>query len=186
MSESILKAGVRVLRPSEYDKLKTAINDIENQTKLDILLQTGMRYVEAQRLHSHPEWFQPGNKCIFFPKEAQQKEKRTIPERYIKLTPQATATLPYYFKNDGLPSRDTWNENLKRWARASGIGIEGISAKTTRKTWESWLAAAHPDKIELICLSQGHNTLTSIRHYIGIPFNDTDKVDIRNRVMGWL
>ena len=46
----ILKGGVRILRPEEYENLRMAIPKMEHQIILDSLLFTGMRYVELERL----------------------------------------------------------------------------------------------------------------------------------------
>ncbi len=52
----ILKGGVRILRPAEYDLLREGAKTLENQTRLDVLLLTGLRYIEAQRLQGNPDW----------------------------------------------------------------------------------------------------------------------------------
>jgi len=45
------------------------------------------------------------------------------------------------------------DENLKRWSGKS-VGGNGVSTKTTRKTWEPWLFYYYGSRIE-IYQSQG-------------------------------
>jgi len=40
----------------EYEQLWKGAWSQENQTRLDALLLTGLRYVEAQRLQENPDW----------------------------------------------------------------------------------------------------------------------------------
>ena len=54
----------------------------------------------------------------------------------------------------------------------------GLCPKTLRKTWESWLVF-YPRHIHLIFLSQGHNNLTSLQHYINLPFTEQDRKEMR-------
>ena len=56
MAKPILKSGVRILRPAECELLREGARALENQTRYDALLLTGLRYVEAQRLQSNPDW----------------------------------------------------------------------------------------------------------------------------------
>jgi len=55
MPKPIIKGGVRVLRPAEYELLWKGARSQENQTRLDALSLTGLRYVEAQRLQENPD-----------------------------------------------------------------------------------------------------------------------------------
>lgn len=56
MPKPILKGGVRVLRPAEYEQLRQGAGTLDNQTRSDALLLTGLRYVEAERLQNNPDW----------------------------------------------------------------------------------------------------------------------------------
>ena len=179
----IIKSRVRILRPNEYEQLRLNIS-LEKQTQLDVLLLGGMRYVEAQRLQKNPEWFD-GN-FIHLPEGAQKKKKRKQRERWIRLNPLAKAKIPYFFEGKLLPNINSWNFWLKRVGEKSGIGSKGLSAKTTRKTWESWLAFYYPSQISLIFLSQGHTDLVSLQHYLNMPFLESDKVEMKNWVEGWI
>ncbi|GAH15823.1 unnamed protein product, partial [marine sediment metagenome] len=57
--------------------------------------------------------------------------------------------------------------------------------KTTRKTWESWLMFFYPQRAMEIALSQGHTTVTSLQHYLGMPFTEVDRVEMAQFVEGW-
>jgi len=56
MPHPIIKGTVRILRPSEYEKLRESAEILDKQTRLDALLLTGVRYVQAERLQEHPDW----------------------------------------------------------------------------------------------------------------------------------
>lgn len=178
------KQKVRILRPSEYEMLREGARKLENQIQLDTLLLTGMRYVEAQRLHKHPEWFD--GSFIHLPAEAQRKKKRKQRERWVRLNPLGRLTLPHFFRNKPLPHIVNFNKNLKRWAERGGLDPVGLCPKTLRKTWESWLVFYYPRHIHLIFLSQGHNNLTSLEHYLNMPFTEQDKEEMRKWVEGWI
>lgn len=76
--------------------------------------------------------------------------------------------------------------DLKGWAAKGGLNKEGITARTLRKTYESWLIFSYPEHSTLIFLSQGHSQLTSLTHYINLPFLKEDKKDMKRWVEGWL
>ena len=79
------------------------------------------------------------------------------------------------------PTRQTWNENLKRWAAKVNLSSVGLSAKTTRKSIESWMVVAGIP-LNQIYLRQGHNELTSLMHYQGLHFNPGEKDEIKRRL----
>ncbi|WP_407347439.1 hypothetical protein V7O61_03330 [Methanolobus sp. WCC1] len=79
--------------------------------------------------------------------------------------------LDYFFGNKKPPSRSAWNENLLRWAERSELNPLGLSSKTTRKSIESWLITADIP-LNVICLRQWYDSLISLLHYQGLPFND--------------
>lgn len=56
--------------------------------------------------------------------------------------------------------------------------------KTTRKTIESWMVAAGVVE-STVCLRQGHDSLTSMRHYQGLAFSDDELRDIKNKLASW-
>jgi len=164
-NEPILVKGVRVLGPNEIDALAGAISKDELRTIFDVCLWSGMRYVEIQRLYEHPEWWLSGRRTIHLPEAAQKKIKRRQLERYVHPVPQVLESeLRHFFKGRKPPALQTWNENLNRWATKTGIDPKGISAKTTQKTIESWMVAAGV-QLNVICLRQGHDSMTSMNHY---------------------
>ena len=74
---------------------------------------------------------------------------------------------------------------LDKWIRYNFPLIEGMSAKSFRKSWESWLLFSYPDKAMEIVLSQGHTELTQLRHYANLPFLDKDREEMKEFVVGW-
>ena len=183
----ILKEGIRILTPREYDALKDAARKHYHQIMLDAALYTGMRYIELQRFQKHLEWFQKERRAIYLPPEAQLKKERKFKDRYVYLSNIGMYAVQYFLTlKEKLPSIQAWNKNLKRWAVKVGLDSNGISAKTLRKTWESWLVVSFPDKIPLICMNQGHTEITSMRHYQQLPFTKTEKEEIRERTAGWM
>lgn len=201
--EKIYVKGVRILSPFDYDDLYRVIPKRHHQTILDVCLWTGMRYVEVQRLYEHPDWIMNNRNCIHLPEEAQLKVKRRQMQRYIyPIPPQLVSILPYFYDNPAPPEQGNWNENLKRWALKAGIvereqfhennntrlkvitGLKGISSKMTRKTIESWMTAIRVPQNE-ICLRQGHDRTTSLKHYQGLPFTPYEKSEILARLSSW-
>lgn len=180
----IILHGTRVLRPQEAKQLINAIPKREHEIQFKALLLTGARYVEMQRFQEHQEWFD--GKFIHLPATAIKKAKRKQRERWIRLNPLGREVVRSFLETSKLPTKQAWNQNLKRWAKLAGLGPEGLSAKTTRKTWESWLVFYYPDKLANIVLSQGHTTLTSIQFYLNMPFTDEDKEEMKEFVEGWI
>ena len=183
----ILKKGIRILTPQEYDMLRDGAMEQHHQIMLDTALFTGMRYVELKRFQRHPEWFNKQRRTIYLPPEAQQKKKRKFKDRYVYLSNMGMYAVQLFLSlKERLPSIQAWDENLRRWAEKSGLNPEGISAKTCRKTWESWLVVSYPDKIPLICMNQGHSELTAMAHYQQLPFTKEEKEEIKARTSGWM
>lgn len=145
-----------------------------------------MRYIEIQRLYENPEWVMKERKAIHLPEEAQKKKKRKQKERYIyPIPPQLESILRYFFEGKKPPEKTTWNKNLQRWPIKADLNPYGLSAKTTRKSIESWMVAAGVPILE-ICLRQGHDSITSMRHYQGLAFTDSEKAEIKKRLAGWI
>lgn len=176
---------IRILTPKEYDALKTAIPKEAHKTILDILLITGMRYVEVLRLYDHKEWYNEKRNLIHLPESAQKKHKRRQLERTIHPLPSMFSyLLRDFWQANSPPLEATWNKNLQRWAAAAGIKPYGLSVKTTRKTLESWMIAAGVLE-SAVCLRQGHDSLTSMRHYQGLAFSDDELRDIKKQLTSW-
>ena len=184
----IIKNGVRILRPREYDTLLDTIfrKDLKYRYReiLNALLYTGMRYVELQRFQKHPEWFDKKTRSIYLPPEASRKKKRTMKERYVYLSTQGiTHVENFILYADSTPDRIVLNNMLNFWGNKAGLGR--ISVKTFRKTWESWLVVSYPNALALIAMSQGHTTFTAMNHYLNLPFTDEDIEEIKVRTAGW-
>ena len=174
------------MRPEEYEALRETIPKMEHQIILDSLLFTGMRYVELERFYAHAKWYEPQGGYIYLPPEASKKRKRKMKERYVYLSSRGKAIIPLFLKlKKELPSRIAWNEDMRRWGEKAGIDVKGLSAKTTRKTWESWLMVSYPEKALIIAMSQGHTTITALNHYLNLPFSKEDVERIKSYTDGW-
>jgi integrase len=181
----IIMMGTRVLRPREWKALLAGCPKIEYKTILQTLLYTGMRYIELQRFQSKPQWFD--GEFVHLPKEASRKVMRTQQERWVRLNNQGRMMVQFFISiQTTVPTYQSWNENLKCWARRSGLDDVGLSVKSTRKTWESWLMFYFPQQMPLITLSQGHTQLVSLQHYLNMPFTESDRIEIKNYVEGWV
>lgn len=177
---------IRILTPTEYDSIDMHIEKPYLRTIFHVCFFSGMRYVEVQRLHERPDLWQKERKTIYIPKELDRKIKRVAPERYINPIPlQLESELPYFFTNKKPPCLKVWDENLKRWAKAGGLDLLGITAKMTRASIESWMVMSKLFDNTEVCLRQGHTELTQLRHYLAIPFTDIEKTEIKKRLAGW-
>jgi integrase len=183
LREPIRKFGVRVLRADEYQLLRQGGSSESERTQMDALLYTGMRYIEAQRFQENPAWFNPDG-FVFLPREAIFKSKRHQLERWVKLNEIGKSILPLFLKGKKLPSWQVWADRLKRAAIRVEFDPVGLGSKTMRKTWESWLVASYPNRLTEILLSQGHTAITSVGHYLNMPFLAEDKAAIRPYVEG--
>ena len=178
--------GVRVLRPTEFEKLCAVVVQKNKKEMLQACLVAGARFVEMQRIKEHSEWYDPITPCVRLPQSADKKHKRSQKGRTIRLNRIGSLIIDRYLHlDDKLPDLRTWNNNLKRWALKAGIGSEGMSAKTTRKTWECWLMQHYPEFVYQICLSQGHDTITSLHHYQGVVYTEIDLGEMLQYTEGW-
>ena len=178
------KVKTRILRPHEFELLREGAKKTENKTLLDGCLLLGARYKECQNIQNNPRWFD-GN-FIHLPSEVQKKVKRRQVERWIRLSSMGKTILPYFFEAKKMPYVQAWNENLLRWSKRKDLDPVGITARSLRKTYESWLIFSFPVATNLIYLSQGHTTLTSLQHYVNLPFLDEDKKLMKQWVEGWI
>ena len=184
--KEILRFNVRILRPAEYKQLLNGCSKPDMRTMLQALLYTGMRYIEMKRFQKYTSWFD-GNGFIHLPREAVLKKARTQMERFVRLNPQGKLIIEYFVQmKRPLPSYQSWSENMKCWARRGGLSETGLGSKTMRKTWESWIMFYYPKHSMDVALSQGHNTVTSLRHYLNMPFTDMDRVEMKEFVEGWI
>ena len=181
----IIKRRVRILRPKEYKALLRNCTKPHHRTMLQALLYTCMCYVELQQLQKYPSWFD--GDFINLPHMADRKVMRTQPERSVRLT-QAGKTIMEYFlqMKEELPAYQNWRDNMRRWGTRAKLDPQGLGVKTTRKTWESWLMFYHrQNRMAEIALSQGHDTLTSLQHYLNMQFTEVDKLEMKPFVEGW-
>ena len=142
-----------------------------------------MRYIEMQRFHDNPDWFD-GN-FVFLPREAVLKAARKQKQRYVRLSSLGKKIIPRFLKGKNLPTPETWHENMERWALKAGLDPVGLGPKTGRKTWESWLMSCFPERSAELVLSQGHNAATSLHHYLNMPFLRDDKERMKPWVEGF-
>jgi len=179
----ILKGKTRILRPAEVREIINAISKPEYKDKFEALLYTGCRYTELRWLYKHQKHFKDSS--IHIPKF---KPKSLYSERYIRLNPNGARAVQYFLRSDkNLPADYvTWIENLNRWAITAGIDPEGITTKTTRKTWESWLVTKYPNQLPYVFLSQGHTEMTALKFYLMIPFTEEDKKQMEYYTGGWI
>lgn len=175
---------MRILRPIEYEALLRAVTRKRHRTMVQTLLYTGMRYIELQRFQQYPSWFT--GEFIHLPRIADRKVMRTQPERWVRLNQQGRMIVEYFLQiKEPLPAYQNWRDNMRRWGKAAKIGEDGMGSKTLRKTWESWLMFYYPGFMADITLSQGHDTITSIQHYLNMPFTELDHMQMKNYVEGW-
>jgi integrase len=204
---AILKNKVRVLIPSEFEALMRVITKDSLKKLVQVLLLTGMRYVEVLRLKKYPGCFDPNRKVIHF---KSGKKAAVNNERYIHLTPAGVTAVQAFIDDERVtyPSPQGMTLNLVRWSALAGLEASpelvneiynkgandgrmrkntgGMSVKTFRKSWESWLAISFPYKLDMIALSQGHETGTAIAHYLAVPFSDDEKAQILTYTAGWM
>lgn len=179
---NILKSGVRIFRPDELRKFIDHIPKNEYKEKFEALLFTGARYTEIKRIYEDPKMFIGSSiHLISSKKKAKQRE------RYIRLNPQGQRAVTYMLRSrKPYPRNSAWNENLHRWAKRANIDEEGICTKSTRKTWECYLAISYPKSLEYVFLSQGHSTLTSLKFYMSVPFDREEIKEIKYFTEGWI
>ncbi len=187
---AIIKNGIRILRPCEYDSLLDSIYRKNSKYRyreiLNALLFTGMRYVELQRFMMNKGWFDKKTRSIYLPPEASRKKKRTMKERYVYLSTQGIIHVEnFVLYVEQMPDRVSLNNVIRYWGKKAGLGDKGLSVKTFRKTWESWLVVSYPTALPLIAMSQGHTLFTAMEHYLNIPFSREDIEEIRIRTAGW-
>lgn len=177
--------GIRILNVSEYKKLLSVIPKKIHINIFDILMMTGIRYEEMLRLYDNENWYMRDLNLIHLPEEAMGKAERKQLERDISPLPISfPLMMDIFFENRRPPTQVTWDTNMKRWAEKAGMSPFGMSVKTTRKTLESWMYEAGVEQNK-ICLRQGHDSLTSLKHYQGRSFSDIEKYEIRKQLEAW-
>jgi integrase len=206
MTELIMQGDTPILRPSEFKQLLSGAEHSSSRASntnglfLKVALFTGMRYEELVKFQKNPRWF--NGESIHIPSHAQGKssvkarmingkmrKERKQPDRWVRLTPRARELIPFFLSSRKLPTRTGWNENLKRWAELGGLDGSKMSAKVTRKTYESWIIfyylRTEPNITILAAKSQGHDRMTQFEYYLNIPFNQSDREAMKEYVEGW-
>ena len=182
MNDFLTKKGVRIFRPDELQKLIKAIPRSLDLIRFETALYTGARFVELQKLKKHPEFF-TGNSIRMTTK----KTKAISDERYIQLNERGCRAVKQFLEQKKrLPAREGWNASLKRWCKYAGVDPTGVSAKSTRKTWESYLVTSFPSCTPTIFVSQGHTGMTSLQFYLTLGFTDDEKQQIKKLTEGWI
>lgn len=181
------KQSTRVLRPFELKQFLRGIDKNKYRIMFEACLYTGMRYVEMQRLQRHHKWFDPDTRFIQLPPKSQKKKKQLLKQRWVRLNSRGADKVSIFLElGKKLPKYSTWRDNLQRWAKNANIDPIGINTRTTRKTYESYLVFCYPLYTHEIFQSQGHSEMTSLRHYLSMPFTDEDKKDMQEYVDGWI
>jgi len=179
---NIIKNGVRILRPQEFKKLIEAIPKMDHKDKLEALLYTGCRYTELQWLYKNQRNFD-GTTVLMPSTKPEARHK----QRYIRLNNNGKRAVTYFLRSKrNLPAHTGWDENLQRWCKKAGIDKEGICCKTTRKTWEAYLATSYPNNFQHIFLSMGHTDRVSLEYYMMLPFNPEEIEQIKFYTEGWI
>ena len=177
----------------EATRIRDRIEKPSSRALFDLLLYSGMRLSEVRQLRDNPAIYDHERGTITI---TSGKTRATQNTRNVCLSDKGRRAVEDYLKIPSVPNSPTaWQANLIRWAQRARIqalpGKEesnnpaGLTVRTTRKTWESWLLSAHPDKLPYIVLSQGHNEMISIRHYLNIAFTKAEKEAIKEQVKGW-
>jgi len=107
-----------------------------------------------------------------------------LPKRTIDKLP---STFPYIFKQFIVghrpPERSSWNRDLTRWSLKAGLSPK-VGPKSSRKTIESWMLKVGIPEIEIYS-RQGHDPVTSLKHYQSLSFTDYEMRDIEKRLTEW-
>ncbi|OGM01675.1 hypothetical protein A3K72_00640 [Candidatus Woesearchaeota archaeon RBG_13_36_6] len=184
MTEIILhpENNVRIFRPHEVTALIRNIPKKVNIERFEALLYTGSRFSEMREVHGKMGRID-GNFIRLMNTKALVKEKF----RYVRLNNPGLRAVEYYMRHSKpLPTHQTWDENLKKWCKYAGLDATGVCAKSTRKTWESWLVTMYPKYITQIYLSIGHSSDTALKHYLQLPFTTTDVANMNFYTEGWI
>lgn len=175
--------GSKVLNVQEFDKFLLSLPK-RYKTIFELNVITGLRYIELQRLYDNPKWYNEARNQIILPPEAQKKVKQKLIKRTVDKLP---STFSYIFKDfiagKRPPDRTSWNRDLARWSAKAGIDPK-VTPKTPRKTIESWMLKAGIPEIEIYS-RQGHDPVTSLRHYQSLSFTDYEMRDINKRLNEW-
>lgn len=193
MVSALVSNGSRVFTPHEVQAIRGVISKPSRLSLFNLLLYTGMRLSEVKQLADNPAIFDQERKTILI---VSGKEKATQKDRNVILNEKGVKAVSEFLKTPVYPqSPFAWQKNLIRWCRAAHLAElpnpdhdtnpYGVTVRSTRKTWESWLMTCHEDKAVRIALSQGHKESTQIGHYLNLLFTDEEYHQICHEVSDW-
>ena len=194
MASALSCAGSRVLSPAEASAIRAVISRPSSRALFDLLIYSGLRFAEVRQLAATPSIFDEERGTLTI---RSMKPKATIPARNVILGERGRAAVRTFLDLGAKIPQDvtTWQRNLIAWSKAAGLSPLpgapsagnpfGITARTSRKSWESWLLAACPDRLIDIVMSQGHSETVAIRHYINLAWTPAEREAIRAEVVGW-
>jgi len=194
MTSALISNGSRVLTPGEVTLIREVISKPSNRALFDLMIYSGLRLEEVRQLVEHPEIFNEERKSILI---RSKKVKATQKTRNVILSDKGVDAVKAFIQSPKMPSSSSaWQMNLIRWSRQAGLSplpdrsgeagnVYGINVRTSRKTWESWLVTAYPNRAVEIAMSQGHTESVAIKHYLNCNFTREEKDSILNEVMGW-
>lgn len=189
--------GQRVLTPDEVKSIQNVITKPSSRALFDLMLFTGLRLSEVKQIVDNPAIFDEKRKIITI---RSSKKEATQKTRNVHLCENGITAIQTFLdqKEKKIPSSPSaWQMNLIRWCRSARIeplagkdvmdsgNIYGITVRTTRKTLESWLLTANPDRSIYIALSQGHTVLVQLQHYLNLSYTEEEREQIKEQVKGW-
>ena len=186
--------GSRILTPEEASSIRRVISKPSNRALFDLMLYTGLRLEEVRQLIEHPEIFDEERRLLVI---KSGKAKASQKSRNVILSDKGVEAVRAFLQVPKMPaSSSAWQTNLIRWSKIAGLSplpgrseeggnIFGITVRTSRKSLESWLLTAYPDRAAWIALSQGHTETTALGHYLNVSFTDQERNDILDEVKGW-
>ncbi|MBP2133971.1 integrase [Methanomicrobium sp. W14] len=182
----LLKQNTRILTPAEYRGLRSEFQNYTHKMIFDGMLFSGARTEEFWRFIKYKRYFDPERCVIHLPEKLVKKSKVKHKARDIFLSNWGLQAMERLYDSEVYEvSRVAWREDLLRAAKKAGIGTNGIMPKMTRKTWESWLIVSFPHMALQIHMSQGHNSITAMNHYLNISFTAEEKFDMKKYVTGF-
>ena len=194
MSSALTCNGSRVLTPEEASAIRTVISKPSSRALFDLLLYSGLRFAEVRQLADNPAIFDEDRGTLSI---RSMKPTARQAGRNVILGEKGVAAVREFLKMGAkVPANVTsWQQNLIAWCKAAHLETlpavpekgnpYGITARTTRKSWESWLLAACPDQIVRITLSQGHSETVALHHYLNVSFTAAERETIKAEVVGW-
>ena len=186
--------GSRVLTPGEATSIRRVISKPSNRALFDLMLYTGLRLEEVRQLVEHPEIFDEERRVLVI---KSGKKTATQKTRNVILSDKGVEAVRAFLQAPKMPaSSSAWQTNLIRWSKIAGLSplpgrdneggnVYGITVRTSRKSLESWLLTAYPDRAAWIALSQGHTETTALGHYLNVSFTDQEREAIVEEVRGW-